>query len=1423
MGRLHRVLHLLALVTALMGQPALLAAQDTETVAGDRGYLTNLIENSLSAAGRQVTITGFEGALAAQARIAQITIADSDGVWATLDDVVLEWNRAALLRGAIDVGQLRAARVQIARAPLPAPNAAPTPEARPFALPELPVSIALDALQIDRLELPADLVGSTVALQVAGSASLAAGAGRADLRASRLDGRLGDFALTGSYDNTSRNLALSLDLTEGQGGVVAGLLGLRDQPAVALRLAGAGPLDDFAADLTLASAGVERLRGAVSRRKDALGDSVTRLDLTGDIAPLVAAPYAGFFGAQTRVQAALRQGIDGALALDDLLVDAGRLQLRGALAIGADGWPARVQLSGGITQAIGGAPVRLPIAGASMLVQGVSLRANFDAAQSDRWQMDMALTGLARDGFVLDDLLLRGAGQISAPSFDADITWAGSGIGFADDAAARAFGDQISGALRLSRVAGAPMQMREVSLVGAGLDLRASGQIAGPDDGFAASGDIALQIAGLDRFSALAARPLGGGANVVIRAQAVPRAGSFALDLDGQAQDLRLGVDQLDPLLQGASQISARLIRDSDGIRLPAITARSAAGAIRGRGQWASSGASAQIVADLVDLAPVVAGLDGPARLIADLRRDSAGALAFDLSGSGPAARYRATGAWSAQGAQALTLAGNLAISDLSRYADLAGHPLAGAAALDISGMVLGDGQRFTLSLAGQSDDLSTGNPLLDPLLSGAGQIRANLARLGPQRLRLSDLVLQTDALDLRGMADLRAIGAARADLTARITDMALLDPALSGPADLRLLASPQGGGISAASAQISAQGVNVALMGDLADAAGDFALTGDLRASVQDLGTYAALLGRPLSGQFDLTASGVVLPDLSRFDGQVQVQSTDLALGNPSLDALLAGAGRIDAQLGRADGVLAVRTLEILTPQVSIVGALNGNAGFGQGRFNASLRDIGVLTEQISGPVRARGSASLDSAGNWGIDATGTGPGGLAAAVRGFVDSAGRLDLDMDGSAPLALANTAIAPRRLSGTASFDLRADGPAGLDALSGRIALANGRLAAPTLGQAFSELTGAVNLQGGTARVDLRAAVAAGGSAALVGPVGLGAGLPADLTLQLTDAVVKDPALYRTSLTGALTLNGPLLGGARIAGQLALGQTDLQVPSSAISALGALPDVRHVGPDAAVRETLLRAGLLANGARPVAPGSARRAYDLDIAIAAPGRIFIRGRGLDAELGGSLTIGGTSATMLPVGQFDLLRGRIDILQQRFDLTEGVAALEGDFIPFIRLAAATQSPTGTAITIVVEGLASAPAISFESVPDLPQDEILAQLIFGRDLQSISALQAVQLAAAINTLAGGSAGAVDQLRRNIGLDDFDVTTDAAGNAAVRAGKYLSENVYTDVTISSDGSTQINLNLDITDDVVAKGSLGADGNTRLGVFFERDY
>jgi translocation and assembly module TamB len=164
----------------------------------------------------------------------------------------------------------------------------------------------------------------------------------------------------------------------------------------------------------------------------------------------------------------------------------------------------------------------------------------------------------------------------------------------------------------------------------------------------------------------------------------------------------------------------------------------------------------------------------------------------------------------------------------------------------------------------------------------------------------------------------------------------------------------------------------------------------------------------------------------------------------------------------------------------------------------------------------------------------------------------------------------------------------------------------------------------------------------------------------------------------------------------------------------------------------------------------------------------------------------------------------------------------LQGNFVPIIRLVAATEAQ-GVHVFVVVEGAISEPDISFLSQPELPEEEVLARLLFGRGIDEISPLQAAQLASAAATLAGRGPGITERLRQNIGLDDLDLTTSENGGTAIRAGKYLSENIYTDLTVDSEGDTQLNLNLDVTDSFTVKGGVDNNGDTSLGLFFERDY
>ena len=162
---------------------------------------------------------------------------------------------------------------------------------------------------------------------------------------------------------------------------------------------------------------------------------------------------------------------------------------------------------------------------------------------------------------------------------------------------------------------------------------------------------------------------------------------------------------------------------------------------------------------------------------------------------------------------------------------------------------------------------------------------------------------------------------------------------------------------------------------------------------------------------------------------------------------------------------------------------------------------------------------------------------------------------------------------------------------------------------------------------------------------------------------------------------------------------------------------------------------------------------------------------------------------------------------------------------MPYLDLSA-DSTASGATVTVTVTGPANNPKFAFSSIPALPEDEVLARLIFGRSMSNLSPLQIAQLAEAAAQFAGvgGSTSLLENLRSNLGVDDLDVTTNEEGGTSVSAGKYLNDRTY--VTIEKGdkaGSGKATIDLDIGRGVKLRGEARDDGEAKGGIFFEREY
>lgn len=1462
-------MRLLAFCLALLWPLSVAAQQD------DRGFIQGMLEDALSNDSMTVRLEGFAGALSSRATVAKITIADPQGVWLEAEDVGLQWDRGGLLRGRVDISEISAARISLPRLPQ-TPAQPATPEAKsPFALPELPVSLVLEQLRLDQVTLGEAVMGEAAVLSVTGAASLAGGEGQARLQIERQD-KGGTIALDGSYSNATRVLGLDLSVSEPENGLVVNALTVPGRPSVVLTLKGEAPIDDFAAELSLATDGEQRLAGNIVLHAD--GDAGTRryrVDLGGDIATLVASEYRDFLGPQIALAAEVVQAADGSVELSEMALSAQALTLEGYAKVGADGWPARLDLKGAITPP-GGERVILPLGGAETSVERVTLDGVFDAAKGNGWQLRAQVAGLQREGLGrFDRVAFTGAGEIARDAqrvsgvLDLDAT----GVALSDVTLAGALGTALRGRVGVDWQKGADLVLREIDLAGADYGLTGAVTVRAEDPlNPLVAPDLRLKAEDLTRFAELAGIALDGAAELSIAGQVLPVTGGFDLVLDGTTRDLATGIAALDPLLEGVGALRLEARRTTTGLYADLLRVATTSARIDGTAQLASGLGKADLDVVLQDAGRVLPGVEGEARLTLKAEQGGTG-WQVDLNGMVPdVATLTFEGLVDTDRLDGPDISGRLEaqVAKLSAFSTVAGRSLSGAATLSVTGEGRVGAQTFDADVTARTVNVGLGVAALEPLLAGVSDLSFKARRgadtvfvldglkydgLGSVALdgTLSGSSLDDAAMDgwlrvtalqlqpLSGLAGRTLGGTLTASLQAQGALMSgplsiagdargqgislsipALDPLVGG--DLRLVvdAARDAAGVIAVKTLTLDGPVTAGFTGTVAGLR-DNQLRVDGRAEgrIPNLSALAGLTGQRLSGavRFD-TDIALVQPDGPvNVTGQLVAQ--DIGLGNPSLDPFLRGTTTVDLSVERTAGG-ALRIQRLTVDGASIDGSVSGSLSQASAdlTINASVAGIERLVPELPGSLRVSGTAG-HSGGDWRLNLDGTGPGGIGARVSGTIaQNFGTMNLTLTGEAPLALLNGRLAPQVVSGVAGFDVAVRGAPALSSVSGRLTANGARFAAPAYDISVDDLAGGVTLTAGRAEIDMTGRLSTGGQVAIRGPVTLAAPFPASLTIDLRQAGLRKADLFDTTADGTITIDGPLTGGASIRGRIDLGQVEVRVPSIGPN-YAALDGLTHESMPQDVARTLLFAGMGPKAAGQ--QGTPLPPYPLDIRVRAPSRVFVRGRGLDAELGGSLTLSGTTADIVPVGQFDLVRGRLDLLGRRLDLTTGEVSMRGSFVPFVNFEA-TTTIEDTEITIRLSGEVTQPELTVTSSPELPQDEALAFFLFGQSVTDLSPLQAVQLAAAVRTLSGqGGLGIQDNIRSGLGVDDLDIGTNADGTIEASVGKYISENIYTDVTVDAEGKSEVNLNLTLSPNVTVRGRLGSDGTSGLGVFFEKDY
>ncbi|MCW6529593.1 translocation/assembly module TamB domain-containing protein [Sphingomonas sp. MMSM20] len=323
-------------------------------------------------------------------------------------------------------------------------------------------------------------------------------------------------------------------------------------------------------------------------------------------------------------------------------------------------------------------------------------------------------------------------------------------------------------------------------------------------------------------------------------------------------------------------------------------------------------------------------------------------------------------------------------------------------------------------------------------------------------------------------------------------------------------------------------------------------------------------------------------------------------------------------------------------------------------------------------------------------------------------------------------------------------------------------------------------------------------------------------PMNVTVTLDRAnLAKSDALGATA-SGTLNItNGP--GGGLIKADIVVPNARYQIVRQGAAEVPELTGVRRKGDIRVARPT----------DRPVETPIGL--FKLDMRLRADNQLYLSGMGLESEWQMDMRVTGTTAAPIVTGGLDLVRGTYSFAGTRFDVTRGRIRFQGGALldPDIDIQA-TTTKNSTTFNIDIAGTGQKPQINFSSTPTLPQDEVLSRLLFGTNPENLSAIEAVQLAAALNSLrgSGGGINPLGKLRSATGFDRLRVlgADQATGRGtALAAGKYLTRNIYIEIVTDARGFTATQLTVAITKSLSVLTQVGSFGGSNASVRYSKDY
>jgi translocation and assembly module TamB len=435
-----------------------------------------------------------------------------------------------------------------------------------------------------------------------------------------------------------------------------------------------------------------------------------------------------------------------------------------------------------------------------------------------------------------------------------------------------------------------------------------------------------------------------------------------------------------------------------------------------------------------------------------------------------------------------------------------------------------------------------------------------------------------------------------------------------------------------------------------------------------------------------------------------------------------------------------------------------------------------------------------------------------------------GAVDVKVGGKFDIGMINPFLEARGLhaSGQLDIDATVAGSVTAPQIGGTVNLTRGSLRDYARGLSFTDIAAQLTGSEGTLQIKSFTASAAPGELSMTGTIGvLQSAIPVDLRITARKAQPIASNLVTSNLDADLHVSGTARKRLDIAGTVHLNRTLIGIPNGLPPNVAVL-DVRRRGHTAApVADKPLIIGM-------------------DVTVKAPQEILVQGRGLDAEMGGELHFGGTTAAPVVSGGFDLQRGSFSLASSRLNFTAGRVSFNGlglknKIDPTLDFTAQATVALATTVTMHITGLADSPVFEFTSTPMMPQDEIMGYLMFGESVAQLTPIQMAQIGLTLASLSGvggdGGLNPLVMLQRSLGLDRLTMgaatTTNTAtgtesSGASIAAGRYIAKHVYIEAKQTTAGTSQLGAVVDLTKHLKLQTRLGNGAASIQGTTPEND-